>query len=166
MGFWGWFYFLSVMATLFHSLVPIIPRRARHQTLGAEIIAVSWFASLLARHLTGDDTPTELYAGIDLTTGGIMLVIAQKKRAIWAAVCVLLHCAMGVLHLAYFIGGEVNPVGYIWILNSLFLTSLIAINLAIFAGRHEWGERIDELFVARFRGWSWTGLRTPRILHH
>lgn len=166
MGFWGWFYAIAVGLTLFHSYVPLLPKRMRHHSFGAEIIAVSWGSSFFMRWALGDATPLIANATIDLLTAIVFLYVALRNEAAWAAVCVGLHSLMCALHLSFYLTGEVNATGYIWILNSLFLTALLVINFAILAGRHAWGEAVDQAFVSRLRGWTFSGVRDRRFQNY
>lgn len=172
---WGTFYLLAVIFTLAHSLLRVdIGRRpfrlrvivepliGRNHTFGAEIIAASWLASWAAREITGDQSPLSIYAGIDAATIIAFSVPMLRKKAVWAAVCVILHAVMLFLHLAHFVTDESNFWLYVRVLNGLFLASLIAINVATAAGRHAWGERLDSVCMATFPGWSWSGIRIPR----
>lgn len=161
LGFWGTFYLACVAGTLFYSHFPIRPLYGRQHVFGAEIIAASWAASWWARAAFADETPLEAYALIDVLTILAFSFPMLRKRAAWAAVCVILHAGMLCLHLAYYVTGEHNRLLYIWMLNSLFFASLVSINTAIAAGRHVWGERLDQLVMARFRGVTWSGLSLP-----
>lgn len=166
MGFWGWFYLIAVILTLFHSVVPATPLRGRQHALGAEIIAMSWLCSYFARAATNDATPLVAYAFIDAMTAWGFLFIAIRRKAIWASLCVILHAMMGALHLAFFAVGQGKDGDYIFALNGLFLSALLIINVAIFAGRHEWGSKLDSWLVHRAGGWTFSGLRVSRGAHH
>lgn len=161
MGFWGTFYASAVFLTLIHSMVPIMPKRLRHHTVGAEIITLTWIGSLLSREITGDLTPLEAFAAIDVAAAGAFLWVAVAKKAIWAAVCVVIHAAMSALHLAQKIA-QVSDYSYLVILNGLFLASLIVINVAIVVARHSWGRHVDQFFMAVSGGWNWSGAREHR----
>ena len=165
MDFWGLFYLFAVAGTYVYGHWPSRPRCGHQHVWGADLIAISWVASNAARFATHDATPLELYAAIDVAMCFAFLGIAASNRAIWAAVCVALHGAMTALHLARFLApgpAAVIDNGYIWLLNSLFFLSLLTINVAIAAGRHEWGSVVDHLFVARARGWTWSGVDRAR----
>lgn len=166
MGFWGWFYLSAVGLTLFHAVFPAIPFRGRQHALGAEIIAVSWLCAHAARQVMNDPTPLAAYAFIDVITAWVFLTVALRRRAIWAAMCVIIHAGMGTLHLVYFAMGEGHDYGYIVVLNGLFCCALLTINTAIFAGRHEWGSRLDQWLHHRASGWTFSGLRVSRCGHH
>lgn len=162
MGFWGWFYFGAVTMTLLHGVAPATPFRGRHHVLGAEIVAVSWLASHASRVIFSDPTPLAAYAFIDAMTAWAFLFVALRRRAIWAAMLVIIHAGMGALHLAYFATGEGDDYSYIVTLNGLFICALLTLNTAIFAGRHEWGSRIDRWIHYRAGGWTFSGLSLSR----
>lgn len=163
MGFWGWFYLLAVIGTVMHSLLPIIPLRMRHHSFGAEIIAASYIASFFAREITGDATPLEVYASIDVLTALAFLFVALNNQAVWAAICVVLHALMGFLHLAHFITQQANEVAYLWILNTLFLLAIVTVNTAIIVGRRAWGAKVDQFFVPLLGGWNFSGVGKYRL---
>lgn len=159
MGFWAWFYLTCVVVTLAHAHFPILPKRLIHHACGSEFIAASWGASFLARYFLGDPTPLAAYAIIDTATALAFLVLALRNEAVWAAICVIIHALMCALHLSFYLTGETSDTGYIWLLNSLFFAALLVINFAILAGRHSWGERIDDRFGSHLRGWTFSGVR-------
>lgn len=156
---WQHIYMIAVALTVLNAHLPVRPLFARNHVFGAEIIALSWLASWAAREWQGDWSPIAANAAIDLVCVSLFTWIAVRKQAIWAATCSLLHIAMLFLHFALGATGEVNELLYIWFLNSLFAASLIVINTAIFASKHEWGARLDAYCMDRLRGWSWSGVR-------
>lgn len=158
MGFWGTFYAVAVSATLLHSVSSIRRGKTRHAA-GGVIILLSWVASYFARDVLHDPTPLIAYAGIDTVTAFAFLLVAIRYEAAWAGICVIIHAVMCALHLSFFVTGEGNTLGYLWILNSLFLTALIVINTAILAGRFSWGAYVDDLFASRLGGWTFSGVR-------
>lgn len=161
-NFWGVFYIAAVAGTMVHALIPLSKTKGRQHVLGAEIIALSWSASFVARDVMGDPTPLVAYSMIDVVTTAAFLTVALQKKAVWAAICVILHAAMVFLHLAHFInrGSDLN---YVWLLNSLFLIALLTINGAILVGRYEPLARMDRFVVHRLRGWTFSGFRFPRM---
>lgn len=158
LGFWGWFYVIAVGLTVGHSLFPLNPKSAPQHVDGARIIAGSLIGTHVLRYIFNDPTPLQAYAMMDVILTGLFLDLAIRNRALWAAVCTLIHTAMGLLHLAYFLTGETNDTGYAWILNSLFLLALIVINAAIFAGRYAGSTQLDRGPVYRARGWTFAGV--------
>lgn len=158
MGFWGWFYAVAVVATILNTVLPIRPNRFRNITQGAEIIAFSWVGAYAVRGIFNDPTPLVAYSMIDLFAAGLFYRIAREHQAAWAAVCAIIHgLLMCSLHLIYLVIGEPNDNAYIWVLNSLFVASLITINSAAFSSRHQWGDSWDDFVYSVFAGWSWSG---------
>ena len=163
MGFWGWFYTIAVGLTLLHGVVPAFPKYGRHHSLGAEILAVSWLAAHASRSIFNDPTPLAAYAAIDAMTAWVFLAVALGRKAIWAAMLVIIHAGMGALHLVYFAIGQGDDYSYIVTLNGLFCCALLTINTAILAGRHEWGSTLDSWLHHRAGGWTFSGLRLSRF---
>ena len=164
-GFWWTFHSLAVALTMVHAYLPLTSRVGKQHVIGAETICLSWIACQIVRTVTGDRTPIEIYALIDVIVAGVFLHMALRNRAVWAAFIVILQGMMTALHLVRFVmvGDErVLDYGYLWVLNSLFFLTLVTTNIATAVGRHAWGRMVDEFFVARFRGWTWSGLRIPR----
>ena len=153
-GFWGWFYMIAVILTVIHAILPGCNSGLRR---GALVIGLSWLASAVSRDVLGSAAPLAFYALIDVFVGLAMASIAIQNKAIWAALCVVLHALMGILHVAQFLSGGDTVYAYLVILNGLFLLSLITLNLAILAARYEWASRLlDVHFLACF-GWRFSG---------
>lgn len=155
-GFWGWFYMIAVILTLAHALFPNCSQPLRR---GALVIGASWLASLAGREAFNTATPLEMYAAIDVLTGLALATIALQYKAIWAALCVIFHALMGFLHLAQFISGPETTYSYLVMLNGLFLSSLIVLNIAILAHRHERVGRYIEFPFSLVGGWRFVGSR-------
>lgn len=131
--------------------------------MGAEVLLGTWVASWAARHTLNLDAPYVAYATIDMGAVVIFTSLMMRRRAVWAAFCVVLHTAMLFLHLAYFATGQINQGFYLWTLGVLFSSSVLTVFIATAAGRHEWGKRLDYGLMARFWGWTWSGLIRSRL---
>lgn len=163
LDFWGWFFLLATIGTVLNSHFPIRPLFGRHHVLGAEIIAVSLAATWTIRLMSHDPSPVWQYALLDVATGGAFLWVMLHKKAVWAACCVLIYSMMSVTHASYLLSGQVNEFRYLQWLDGLFALALATINTAIIAGRHAWGESWDRSVYRIRRGWTFTGLRFPRV---
>lgn len=162
---WAVFHFWSAALLLAYTLIDARPCVGRQHALGAEVLLGTWLCSWAARHLFETKAPFEAYASIDIGATIVFAVLMLRRRAAWAALCVILHTAMMFLHLAYFVTGQINQGFYLWTLGSLFSASVLTVFIATAAGRHEWGERLDHFFMANLRGWTWSGLIRSRLSH-
>jgi len=160
---WAASHFWLTAIVLAYTLIDARPKVGRQHTLGAEVLLAEWLAGWAARNSFNDISPVEAYASIDIGVIIIFGVLMMRRRAAWAALCVLFFAAMLVLHLAYFLTGQTNQAFYLWTLGVLRAASVITVLIATAAGRHEWGARLDHAFMARFRGWTWSGLVRSRI---
>lgn len=163
MGFWVWFYLILVLFTVVHSVVPDQPRSQVQHVEGARIISIQWLCSFIAVRVLDDNSPIFVYAIIDCISTYLFMRLAVTHKALWAACCVVLHTAMGLLHVAHFITGESFDLSYQWILNSLFLSALIIINGAIFAGRYAGDGKYPSWLGGSLWGWSFTGILRPGL---
>lgn len=163
---WAAFHFWSAVFVLAYTLIDARPKVGVQHMRGAEIMLGTWGASWAARNMLSDISPLEAYASIDMMAVVIFAVMMNRHRALWAAICVLLHAAMLVLHFAYYLTGQINQGFYLWALGALFSMSVLTVLLATAAGRHEWGLRLDSFIMARFGSWSWSGLIRSRLPAH
>lgn len=160
---WAAFHLWSAILCLAYTLIDARPKVGRQHTTGAEILLLTWIASWAARHAYETIAPVTANASIDFAAVIAFGVLMFRRRAAWAALCVIFHTGMLFLHLAYFLTGQINQGVYLWTLGVLFSTSVLTVFIATAAGRHEWGERLDHAFMANFRGWNWTGLIRSRL---
>lgn len=163
---WAAVHFWSAVVTLAYTLIDARPRVGRQHTLGAELLLSTWVASWAARNLMADISPLEAYASIDMVAIIVFATLMKRRRALWAALCVLFHAAMLVLHFAFCLTGQINQGFYLWALGVLFSASVLTVLLATAAGRHEWGVKLDNLVMARFGRWSWSGIIRSRLPSH
>ena len=154
---WDAFHFWMSFGCMCYALSDARPHVGRQHALGAEVIFGVWVASWAARNILSDVTPLAAYASIDLFAAIVFATLTARRKAIWSALLVILHGAMLLLHLAYFVSGRVNEGLYAWFINTLFFLSVLTVFTATAAGRHAWGERLDSFLMARLRGWTWTG---------
>lgn len=160
---WAAVHFWSAIMVLAYTLIDARPKVGRQHTLGAEILLGTWVASWAARNVLSDTSPLEAYVSIDMMAIIVFSVLMTRRRALWAALCVIFHVAMLVLHFAFYLTGQINQGLYLWTLGVLFSASVLTVILATAAGRHEWGVRLDNFIMARFGRWSWSGLIRSRI---
>lgn len=163
---WAAFHFWTAFLLVSYTLWDARPKIGRQHTLGAEVLLGTWIASWAARHIFQTDPPYVAYATIDMGAVVIFSTLMMRRRALWAALCVVLHTVMLFLHLAYFVTGQINQGFYLWTLGVLFSASVLTVLIATAAGRHEWGTRLDHVFMAHLRGWTWSGLIRSRPYCH
>jgi len=163
---WYPFYFLASGATFHYSLFPLRPGRGRQHVIGAFVMFMSLLASISAQDIFNDKAPLIAHQAIDGFIGAVFLGITIQRRAIWSALCVAVHAGMAVLTYYQYNYNVYSDTEYLVRLNLLFLLALLVINVAIFTGRQAVGEAIDGFIVRRLRGWTFTGLRLPRLYSH
>jgi len=157
---WAAFYFLASLATVFFAYGGVKQAGRKQHIIGAHALFWAWVASWAARNITGNISPVEWYAVIDIAMlivfGGLMF----WRRAIWACICVFLHAGMAVAHVRYYY--DAMPRGdYLELTNILFFLSLVTLISAITTGRFTWGEAVDR-FLPRPFGYTFSGLVVPR----
>lgn len=147
----------------FHAIV--IQKHGRQHAWGAKILLSTAAASMIARDITGDPSPVHFYAAIDVAAIIAFSVIMTRKQAAWAALCVILHSAMLASHFYAFEAGAAAQTFYRWMLGVLQFSSVLTVFTATIVGRHDWGERFDNIDInlAGLRLRSWSGIRDTRI---
>lgn len=166
MDVWGWFFLVATGLTLANGVIPLRPLFGRHHCLGGEIIAASLAATHLLEWAFDMKSPVAAFAILDLITGAVFFWQAMTKRAAWAASCVIIYFLMELAHVSFILADQGNEIAYHKTLDALFGLALLIINLAIFAGRHVWGERMDFAVNRLLGGWTFSGLSLPRVAHH
>lgn len=163
---WAALHFWFALATVVYALWNVRPKKGSQHVLGAELLLITWIFSWISRNLLNDISPVQAYSIIDAAAVLLFANIMFTNRAVWAALCVIFHALMLVMHLAYFVTGQVNQSVYLWSLGILFSASVLTVFIATAAGLHDWGERLDHAFMARFRGWTWSGVIRSRLSCH
>lgn len=163
---WAIFHLMTAMAAGVYALVDdwspragrrVIPLRGRQHVAGAMILFFTDLFSIAARAASADAPPVLYYWTIDVAAVIAFAVIMAKRRAAWAAFCVIFFSVMLLSHFVFSEIGGVSRHDYLWTLGTLRFMSLLAIITATAGGRHNWGEKVDAVIDARYRGWSWTG---------
>lgn len=160
---WHLFHLTLAFAALGYAVWDMRPLVGRQFLFGAEIHLAVIVLSWLARKVSGDISPVALYTLIDMAAASAFAIIMFRKKAIWAALCVILHSVMLALHFAFFIAGKISQAIYLWTLGVLTFAVFITIVIGTAAGRHEFGRAWDKALAHRFRGWSVSGTFEPRI---
>lgn len=161
---WLWFHLVCAIAALSYAVFwDMRPLVGRQFVFGAEIHLVVVGLSWLARKVTDDISPVTLYSLIDMAAVSFFALIMFRKKAIWAALCVIIHSVMLALHMAFFIAGEISQAAYLWTLGVLTFLVCIIIGTGTAASRHEFGRRWDDFLAPRLRGWSWSATFAPRL---
>jgi len=157
------FHFTVAALTIAYTVMDVRPLVGRQYLFGAEIHLGALCASWVSQRYVGDLYPVLWFSMIDVVAVTIFAVIMLRKKAIWAAACVLLHTVMLVIHPVFFIGRQMNQSNYLWALGILTFLVALTINIGTMAGRHEFGRKWDDFLVPRLRGWSWSGTFAPRL---
>ncbi|MCK5745659.1 MAG: hypothetical protein KAH44_05565 [Oricola sp.] len=163
MDFWTIFHFGVALLIILYAIWDLRPLVGRQFLFGAEIHAGMLFASFLARFISGDPYPVLWYGLIDATAVSLYALIMFRKKAIWAAVCVLIQSVMLFMHPAYVAFGQINQKEYLWGLGIMTFLSALAIFIGTMAGRHEFGRGWDDFLSSHLHGWSWSGAVSSRI---
>lgn len=162
-GLWYPFYFLASGATVYYSLFPIVEGKGRQHALGAEVLFLSLVASVVMQEVLNDTAPLIAHQAIDGIVGATFLWVTIRHRALWSALCVAVQAGMAVLTYYQYMYNVYTTEGYLTRLNLLFIAALVIVNTAVLIGRRPVGETVDGFFLRHFRGWTFTGLRLPRL---
>ena len=160
---WTLFHYAMAVGALIYAISDLRPLVGRQHMFGAEINLGVVALSHLARILAGSAYPVLWFSPIDAVAVSLYANIMFRKKAIWAAMCVILHTAMLILHPLYFVFGRVNASFYLWGLGVLSFLVALTIIIGTAAGRHEFGRRWDDFFANRLLGWSWSGTFATRL---
>lgn len=163
---WGRFFLVVTAATWIHGVWDMRPLFGRQHVLGAEIIGLSLIVTHVLERSLNDKSPVAAFAILDVATAGLFLWQALAKKAVWAALCVIVYFFMGLAHVAFIMTGQANELRYHQNLDALYGAALLIINCAILAGRHAWGESWDYRIDRIRRGWTFSGIRLPRCSGH
>lgn len=160
-----WFYvhLTCALLALGYAVLDMRPLVGRQHLLGSEILLGSVILSNLGRHFTGDIAPVAVYGAIDIVAICGYAFLMLRNKALWAAVCVIIHTVMMTLHFGFFLVGEVGALTYLWALGILNFLAFLTIIMGTAAGRHEFGRGWDDFLAPRLRGWSWSGVFSTRI---
>lgn len=160
---WFWFHCLCAAAAICYAVWDMRPLVGRQYLWGAEVLLFAVVASRFARGYSGELAPVALYGVIDIIAVLAYSAPMFRKKALWAAACVVIHTGMLALHFAFFVGGQVAESAYLWALGVLNFLAFITIIIGTAAGRHEFGRAWDDFLASRLRGWSWSGSFTSRL---
>ncbi len=157
---WDEVFFVWVAMSILFAAWPF-DEKGRHHVTGAEIFMVEW---IITNMLMGDmftaPVGTVLYTVVDVIAGAIFLWFALNKKAVWAAVCVLTHFGMGLVHFKMYLG-EWHSFYYVLSLNILYSISILSNNIGVWAGRYDRVFLLDRIFSALPGHPTFSGFRIP-----
>lgn len=124
---------------------------------GAEILLLEWLFTFSTTSIAGEKATLIAYSVIDVAAAFAFVLLTIRRRAIWAAFCVLFHFGMMFAHAAMYVGFS-EKWAYILFLNTMYAASLASVFMGVWTWRYERRRRLDRFVSRKLPAWTFSGV--------